>query len=88
MKSKNDQDLKHYCFHLFMVTKPIREVIIEHLKKKGGYDDFSGIFSYVISRKSEISLNAKDERKTVRGIISKMKKTGVISKSGLGFKLN
>lgn len=54
--------------------KSIREVIIESLRKYGGSASLKQIYSYVLDNRTEVRLNAKDNRKSIRGVLSKMKK--------------
>lgn len=65
----------------------IRTLIIDCLNKNDNKADFATIFLFVSNNKSQIRLNAIDPKKSVRGILSKMKKQKLISKNGLKFHL-
>jgi len=64
------------------LKKIIRDIIIDALNEYGGQANFRMIFAYVVNRKNEITLEAKDPQKTVRGIVSKMKKNNLIFRKG------
>ena len=80
-----DHNLKFYNICSLLEKKVIKEVIIDGLKESNGAADFSTIFSYIQTRKNEIRLEAKNPQKTIRGILSKMKKEGIIIRDGINF---
>lgn len=67
------------------MTRSLKVVILEILKKNDGSAEFSTIFESLNEQKNEIRLQAKDPKKTVRGILSKLKSDQKIFKKGLRF---
>ena len=59
----------------------IRTLIIDCLNKNDNKADFATIFLFVSNNKSQIRLNAIDPKKSVRGILSKMKKQKLYSQN-------
>jgi len=62
--------------------KNIDELIVESLRKKGGSASLTEIYSYVLDHRQEVRLNAKDNKKSIRGVLSKMKKANIVKQTG------
>lgn len=58
--------------------KSVSELIIDALKTNGGTAKLHQIYSYMENHKNEVNMHAKDNKKTLRGILSRMKKAKIV----------
>lgn len=58
--------------------KSVQQLIIEALNKHGGIAHLKEIYSYVEDHLTEVGVYTEDYRHTVRGILTKLKKDGIV----------
>ena len=63
----------------------LNKLVLEILTENDGKADFTKIFEVLMEKRPDIKINSKIPEKTVRGVLSKMKKENKIFKDGLNF---
>jgi len=63
----------------------LNKLVLEILKENNGKADFTKIFEVLMEQRPDIKINSKIPEKTIRGVLSKMKKENKILKDGLNF---
>ena len=64
---------------------PLNKLVLEILTENDGKANFTKIFEVLMEKRPDIKINSKIPEKTVRGVLSKMKKENKIFKDGLNF---
>ena len=63
----------------------LNKLVLEILTENDGKANFTKIFEVLMEKRPDIKINSKIPEKTVRGVLSKMKKENKIFKDGLNF---
>ena len=63
----------------------LNKLVLEILTENNGKADFTKIFEVLMEQRPDIKINSKIPEKTIRGVLSKMKKENKILKDGLNF---
>ena len=69
-----------------MSNKSISQLITEFLERNNNESTLHEIYDFILFKQNLVVLNARDPKKSIRGVISKMKKSGKLSYSGVKIK--